>query len=272
MSFPLPPLPLPSLPLPSPALPPPADAPAPPTHSLTPVILPWSAATQPATPASVSSPLSAQSVADIPGGRSKAQRWCEQEFPSAASRSDLRRSYKEALVDGRFTASGADDGDGGWVKVVGRRRRSPCSPLPLRPPRPVPADLRGRCFNCFSPSHRAVECGSLVRCFHCRLPGHRVRACPRRKRTLHHPTKVLVWRPIPRKVVPEEVSLCDMEGVSRVGDDGDGMKKTKRTRRGQRRRRMDREDLGAPGRGSSLASSLPSVVPPLVRIFLSVQG
>jgi hypothetical protein len=175
-------------------------------------------------------------------------------------------------VDGRFTASGADDGDGGWVKVVGRRRRSPCSPLPLRPPRPVPADLRGRCFNCFSPSHRAVECGSLVRCFHCRLPGHRVRACPRRKRTLHHPTKVLVWRPIPRKVVPEEVSLCDMEGVSRVGDDGDGMKKTKRTRRGQRRRRMDREDLGAPGRGSSLASSLPSVVPPLVRIFLSVQG
>jgi hypothetical protein len=72
-----------------------------------------------------------------------------------------------------------------------------------------------------------------------------------------------VWRPVPRKVVPEKVPLYDMEGVSRVGGDGDGMKKMKHTRRGQRRRRMDREDLGAPGRGSSLASSsLPSVVHP----------
>jgi hypothetical protein len=39
-------------------------------------------------------------------------------------------------VDGGSTACGADDGDGGWVKVVGRRRRSPCPPLPLRPPDP----------------------------------------------------------------------------------------------------------------------------------------
>jgi hypothetical protein len=130
MSFPLPPLPL-----PSPDLPPPADASAPPTHSLTPVILPRPAATQPATSASASSPLFAQSVAALPGGRSKAQRWCEQDLPSAASRSDLCRSYKEALVDGRSTACGADVGDGGWVKVVGRRsrRRSPCPPLPLHP-------------------------------------------------------------------------------------------------------------------------------------------
>jgi hypothetical protein len=54
------------------------------------------------------------------------------------------------------------------VRVVGRRshRRSPCTPLPSQPPRPVLADLRGRCFNCFSPSHRAADCGSLVRCFH----------------------------------------------------------------------------------------------------------
>jgi hypothetical protein len=68
---------------------------------------------------------------------------------------------------------------------------------------------------------------------------------------------------VPRKVVLEKVPLGDMEGVSRVSGDGDGMKKMKRTRRGQRRRRMDREDLGAPGRVSSLASpSLPSVVHP----------
>jgi hypothetical protein len=80
---------------------------------------------------------------------------------------------------------------------------------------------------------------------------------------LHHPAKVLEWRPVPRKVVPEKVPLCDMEGVSRVSGDGDGMKKMKHTRRGQRRRRMDQEDLGAPGRVSSLASpSLPSMVHP----------
>jgi hypothetical protein len=50
-------------------------------------------------------------------------------------KSDLRRSYKEALMDGRSTACGADVGDDGWVKVVGRRsrRRSPCPPLPLHP-------------------------------------------------------------------------------------------------------------------------------------------
>jgi hypothetical protein len=273
-SFPLPPLPLPPLSLPSPGLPPPADSSAPPTHSLTLVILPRPAATQPATLASASSPLSAQSVAALPGGRSKAQRWCEEDLPSAASRSDLRRSYKEALVDGRSTACGAalvdgrstaygaDIGDGGWVKVVGRRshHRSPCPPLPFRP---VPVDLRGKCFNCFSPSHRAAECGSLVRCFHCRLPRHQVRACPHRKKTLHHLARVLVWHPVPRKVISEKVHLYNMEGVSRVSGDGDGVKTMKRTRRGQRRRRMDRVVLGALGRVSSLASSsLPSVVHP----------
>jgi hypothetical protein len=237
------------------------------------------AATPLATPASVSSPsLTAQSLTVLPGGRSKAQRWCEHEFPSAASLSqcDSRRSYKEVLVDGRSSACGADVGNGGWVRVVGRRfhHRSPRTPLPSQPPRPVPADLRGRCFNCFSPSHRAAECGSLVRCFHCRLPGHRVRACPRRKKTPHHPARVLVWRPVSRKVIPEEVPLCAMDGGSRVGGDGDGEKTMKRTRCGQRRRKMDLEVLGASGRVSSLASSpLPSVVPPpLVRITLGVQG
>jgi hypothetical protein len=151
------------------------------------------------------------------------------------------------------------------VRVVGRRshRRSPCTPLPSQPPRPVPVDLRGRCFNCFSPSHRAAECGSLVRCFHGRLPGHRVRACPRRKKTPHHPARVLVWHPISRKAIPEEVPLCAMDGGLRVGGDGDGEKTKKHTHRGQRHHKMDLEVLGASGRVSSLASSpLPSVVPP----------
>jgi hypothetical protein len=54
--------------------------------------------------ASASSPsLTAQSLTVLPGGRSKAQRWCEHEFPFVASLSqcDSRHSYKEVLVDGR---------------------------------------------------------------------------------------------------------------------------------------------------------------------------
>jgi hypothetical protein len=177
----------------------------------------------------------------------------------------VSRYSVEVLVDGRSTGCRVGVGDGGWVRVVGRRShcRSPRPRLPSQPPRPVPADLRGRCFNCFSPSHRAAECGSLVRCFHCRLPGHCVRVCPRRKKTPHHPARVLVWHPVSRKAIPKEAPLCATDGVSWVGGDGDGGKTKKRTRRGQRRRKMDLDVLGSSGRVSSLASSsFPSVVPP----------
>jgi hypothetical protein len=41
----------------------------------------------------------------------------------------------------------------------------------------VPADLRGKCFNCFSTAHRAAECRSRSRCFVCRELGHRSYNC-----------------------------------------------------------------------------------------------
>jgi hypothetical protein len=46
------------------------------------------------------------------------------------------------------------------------------SRLRLPPKRPVPADLRDLCFNCFSPVHRAAQCRSRHRCFKCRSIGH----------------------------------------------------------------------------------------------------
>ena len=47
-----------------------------------------------------------------------------------------------------------------------------------RPRRRVPADLVGKCFNCFSATHTAARCHLQVRCFHCRSLGHRSYECP----------------------------------------------------------------------------------------------
>jgi hypothetical protein len=64
----------------------------------------------------------------------------------------------------------------GWVEV--RSRRRPRGPPPPR--RSIPQDLRGRCFNCMAPSHKAFECRRPVRCFTCRSLGHRAAWCPAR--------------------------------------------------------------------------------------------
>lgn len=69
-----------------------------------------------------------------------------------------------------------------------------------RPRRPVPVDLWGRCFNCFSPSHRAASCRSRTRCFSCRNLGHRSSDCRRqlelsRSEASRPRLQHLVWRP-----------------------------------------------------------------------------
>ena len=65
----------------------------------------------------------------------------------------------------------------GWQKFesrAARRRRRRV----VRPRRPVPADLAGLCFNCFSPAHSAAQCRQKTRCFHCKALGHRSYVCP----------------------------------------------------------------------------------------------
>jgi hypothetical protein len=59
-----------------------------------------------------------------------------------------------------------------------RRRRLAERPRPPFPRRPVPLDLRGRCFNCLAVSHRAAECRRPSCCLRCRRPGHRAAGCP----------------------------------------------------------------------------------------------
>jgi hypothetical protein len=63
---------------------------------------------------------------------------------------------------------------------------------PTRPRRRVPADLHGKCFNCFSVSHTAAQCSQRPRCFRCQALGHRSYACPGAKL---NPQRRLVWRP-----------------------------------------------------------------------------
>jgi hypothetical protein len=86
----------------------------------------------------------------------------------------------------------------GWIKLETRwSRRRRClaeRPRPPLPHRPVPQDLRGRCFNCLAMSHRAAACRRPSCCLRCRRPGHRAADCPGADRG-HDVTKVLSGSP-----------------------------------------------------------------------------
>jgi hypothetical protein len=123
-------------------------------HSFTPAPTTGSAATSPSSPAlGTSSPL--------PAGRTRAQRWRDEVFSLGGSLeySGWRASYKDVLLTYKSSVLCQHErDDGGWVKVEGCRARWQRSRLSKPPPRLVPADLCGRCFNYFSLSHRAVKC------------------------------------------------------------------------------------------------------------------
>ena len=163
--------------------------------------------------------------------------------------SQNRRSYRDALVSSQRPVSrlAVDRAGGGWETVQSRRDRRLARRPPLPEPRPVPVDLRGRCFNCFFADHRAVRCSNRVRCFFCRRPGHRVSECPRRQTNLAAPVRRLVWRPI-SKEAPAAVTGADhamagagadlaMAGGLTLGGSDAAISGKRRTRRGQRRRR-----------------------------------
>ena len=96
----------------------------------------------------------------------------------------------------RATSTTGPDADG-WHPVVSRRTRKELHRMERRPRRPVPADLRGKCFNCLSPNHRATSCRSRARCFRCRALGHRTYDCPARHAApAPTPRTKLVWRPV----------------------------------------------------------------------------
>ena len=66
----------------------------------------------------------------------------------------------------------------GWQKALSRGARRRIRHVARPPCRSIPADLVGRCFNCFSTSHTASHCRQRTRCFRCQSQGHRSYVCP----------------------------------------------------------------------------------------------
>ncbi|CAN6272551.1 unnamed protein product [Urochloa humidicola] len=198
--------------------------------SPTPALTPSPAATSPSSrPASRSTPETAT-------GRGKALRWSQDTPPSGKSGGGgFHLSFKEALLAARPVATtcavaapsvcsprdvapkillrpaGArlpppklvPDVEG-WLEAESHHSRKIRLRAERRPHRQVPTDLRGLCFNCFSPDHRAANCSSRPRCFKCKQLGHRARWCPN-SGMVSHPEpaarlstrarlRVLIWR------------------------------------------------------------------------------
>lgn len=207
-------------------------------------------------------------------GRSKAQRWCEgTPSPNGSCGSPLL-TFKEALLMGGTSATVLTESGGaarqvtstvplesgarvsprivlflatcgrpsqphgpdadGFVAVEGRRARKERRRLQRPPCRPVPADLRGRCFNCFSLAHRAAGCRSSPRCYVCRVSGHRSYVCPRRRVAVAVVSKpTLVWRPISSAApaAPPEPPMATSAPYSDVTAREQGRGRRRRVRR-----------------------------------------
>ena len=65
----------------------------------------------------------------------------------------------------------------GFFQVRSRRCDRRHSP-PRSPPRPVPPELEGLCFNCLQPGHVKAQCRARPRCYNCWGEGHHAASCP----------------------------------------------------------------------------------------------
>jgi hypothetical protein len=208
------------------------DAPHPPRSTPASAQAPAAISANAVPPTASSPPLSPHAPPFVPRGRSKAERWKDDgSLPTSPSESlsskSLAASYRDVLLAhcppaGAPTAAGpvvttmldppapcsqpptatqppapSRPKDDGWQLVESRksrRRRLKAA----RVKRPVPADLAGRCFNCFSASHFAMQCRQRTRCFKCRALGHRSFACPGRRNGTADDRRnsFRMWRPI----------------------------------------------------------------------------
>ncbi|KAG2631088.1 hypothetical protein PVAP13_3KG572150 [Panicum virgatum] len=138
--------------------------------------------------------------------------------------------------------------EAGWCTAVSRHTRKELRRLECRPRRPVPVDLHGRCFNCFSSRHRAAACRSSTRCFRCREAGHRSYDCPaRRTPPAARSRPVLAWRP-----VVATSAMRPSDGTSSVpAAGGAGSGRRRRQTRAKRRNRDNSTSATPPNPGSS---------------------
>jgi hypothetical protein len=238
------------------SLPPPPTSPSPAgassyLHSLTPVTTPVLAATlrfvhssrATTPPSEVPAPLFSPRV--VPIGRSKAQLWGDLSPSSGGTpaRSFAPASFRELLLHLKVAAASPPplDVEEGWQIVESiRTRRNRLYPT-LRHRRQLPDDLKGKCFNCFSSSHRVASCRQSVHCFRCLAAGHCAAVCSGRP----VPMRRMEWRPVSCTSAPSTaagligspspvVGVCAEEAM--LGG-GAGTEVGRSRRRGQVRRR-----------------------------------
>ncbi|XP_039786161.1 uncharacterized protein LOC120652413 [Panicum virgatum] len=106
----------------------------------------------------------------------------------------------------------------GWVEVRRRWRRQVRQPR--TPPRPVLADLVGRCFNYLARDHVAAVCRFPSRCLKCGWEGHQARFCKRGRALrggVRWPLPARLAASHPRPLQPSVAAISHGAGPSRRG-------------------------------------------------------
>ncbi|CAN6272591.1 unnamed protein product [Urochloa humidicola] len=188
-------------------------------------------------PAATSSPShpASRPFQDTAVGRNKSQRWSRDTPPSGKSGGGISPlSFKDALLstfppapsasalapseslprpaprillrvaNSRSSLAKRSPDAEGWQEAESKCSRKAHQMVERGSRRLVPTDLRGLCFNCFSPEHRAAVCTNRTRCFRCRRLGHRASRCPNSGMSTHpelpvqpptaNGSRILVWR------------------------------------------------------------------------------
>uniref|UniRef100_A0A453NBB3 CCHC-type domain-containing protein n=1 Tax=Aegilops tauschii subsp. strangulata TaxID=200361 RepID=A0A453NBB3_AEGTS len=85
---------------------------------------------------------------------------------------------EQSLPRDAATAGLEDDVTTPWIEVRhGRPRPAPAPVAAFTPRAPPPAWIKGLCFHCLKPRHRAVDCRDPVTCRRCFRSGHIARGC-----------------------------------------------------------------------------------------------
>lgn len=100
----------------------------------------------------------------------------------------------------RAPAPQSDEGlEGGWVTVGSNRpRRAAFPPATFKPRSSPPEWIRGRCFHCLKPRHRASACRDPITCRRCFRSGHRACFCTNPPAPHLRPPPLSQRRPSPR--------------------------------------------------------------------------
>jgi hypothetical protein len=244
------------------------------------------------------STLSPSGAASASRGRSKNQRWRDSSPPSSVHSSPVAPSFRDVLLGGaampvnQVAAAAAvqhhprivlrtrtcarlphpELDKQGWLRVQSRRTRKRLLRRQRGPRRQVPPDLRGKCFNCFSPTHRAADCRSRYRCFTCHKPGHRAFECRGQRSATSRPgrKRSLVWRRVSEtgrpngqmEEVPKQavaVKQAPLQAAVLAAGVGDCETQPRRRRRRVRRRQgppdssRDGDDHAPPPEGAANA-------------------